>query len=222
MATRAVLFDWRGTLVVPPTFEQLIRDGLARCGREIDLVTVERLVAQVVESNGPDDRLDTPGMDADSSLHRRISLEVFADAGLDTELAEAVYASESDWRQNPFVYDAAPTVRTLANAGILIGIVSDIHFDIRPAFGELGVADAITAYSLSFEIGAQKPEAVMFDHALGALGVTASKTLFVGDRSGPDGGAVEHGMVTLLLPPLTSVRHERLGAVTRLLLGGGR
>lgn len=164
----------------------------------------------------------TPGMDADPFLHRRISLEVLTDAGLDAELAEAVYAAESDWRQNPFARDAGPTIRALAGAGMLIGIVSDIHFDIRPAFGELGVADAIASYSLSFEIGAQKPDAVMFDHALGALGVTASEALFVGDRSRPDGGAVEHGMVTLLLPSLTSVRDERLGSVTRLLLGGGR
>jgi hypothetical protein len=35
METRAVLFDWRGTLVVPPSFEHLIRDGLDRCGSDI-------------------------------------------------------------------------------------------------------------------------------------------------------------------------------------------
>jgi HAD superfamily hydrolase (TIGR01509 family) len=222
MDKRAVLFDWRGTLVVPPTFEDWIRDGLGRCGRGVDGGTVDRLVAQVIRSNGPIDRFDTPGMDADASLHRRISLEVLADAGLDPELADAVYASESDWRQNPFACDAAHTVRALADAGILIGIVSDIHFDIRPAFSELGVADAVATYSLSFEIGAQKPDPVMFDHALEALGAAPSETLFVGDRPGPDGGAVEHGMMTLLLPPLTSPRQERLGAVTRLLLNGDR
>lgn len=101
-----------------------------------------------------------------------------------------------------------------------MGIVSDIHFDIRPAFEALGVADAIAAYSLSFEIGAQKPSAAMFGHALNTLGVTPPEALFVGDRSGPDGGAVEHGMMTLLLPPLGSPHETRLTAVTRLILTG--
>lgn len=215
---RAVLFDWRGTLVVPPTFEDWVRDGLSRCRREIGADLVDQLTAGIVESNGPADRLDAPGMDTDPAFHRSISLGVLRDAGIDDQLAEAIYASESDWRQNPFAADAAVTLRELAAADVLIGIVSDIHFDIRPSFSAIGVADAITAYSLSFEVGAQKPNPEIFDHALRALGASPSETLFVGDRSGPDGGAVEHGMMTLLLPPLHSPEESRLDAVARLLL----
>lgn len=214
---RAVLFDWRGTLVVPPTFQDWIRDGLSRCRREMDADLVDELTARIVESNGPADRLDTPGMDTDPALHRSISPGVLTDAGIDDQLAEAIYASESDWRQNPWATDAAATLRELAEADVLIGIVSDIHFDIRPSFSAIGVADAITAYSLSFEVGAQKPNPEIFDHALSALGASPSQTLFVGDRSGPDGGAVEHGMMTLLLPPLNSPEDTRLDAVARLL-----
>lgn len=217
---RAVLFDWRGTLVVPPTFEDWVRDGLSRCGREAHSALVDELVAGIVESNGPADRLDTLGMDTDPLLHRTISLAVLTDAGIDDELAAAIYESESDWRQNPFAVDAAPTIRALAEAGVLVGVVSDIHFDIRPAFDSLGVADAIAAYSLSFEVGAQKPSTAIFDHALRTLDLTPSDALFVGDRSGPDGGAVEHGMMTLLLPPLVASQDARLHAATRLVLTG--
>jgi FMN phosphatase YigB (HAD superfamily) len=215
---RGVLFDWRGTLVVPPRFGDWVRDGLSRCGREARPALVDELVARIVDSNGPEDRLDTPGIDTDAAFHRSISLAVLADAGIDDELAEAIYASESDWRQNPFAVDAAPTIRALADSGILVGIVSDIHFDIRPAFEALGVGDAIAAYSLSFEVGAQKPSAAMFDHTLNAINVTPEDALFVGDRSGPDGGAVEHGIMTLLVPPLASPNNERLRAVTRIVL----
>lgn len=105
---RAVLFDWRRTLVVPPEFEDWVRDGLGRCDREADAALVDELVIRIAESNGPGDRLDTPGMDADRTFHRKISLGVLADAGIDDELAEAIYESESDWRQNPFPVDAAP------------------------------------------------------------------------------------------------------------------
>lgn len=215
---RAVLFDWRGTLVVPPTFEDWVRDGLLRCGRAQDPDLIHRVTARIIESNGPEDRLDAPGMDIDPAFHRRVSIGVLTDAGMDDELAECIYESESDWRQNPFAIDAASTIRVLADAGVLVGIVSDIHFDIRPAFHALGVADAIAAYSLSFEVGAQKPAAEMFGHALRTLAITAEDALFVGDRSVPDGGAVEHGMMTLLLPPLRSPDDARLGAVARLVL----
>jgi hypothetical protein len=44
-----------------------------------------------------------------------------------------------------------------------------------------------------------------------------SQVLMVGDRAGYDGAAVELGIVTLLLPPLTSVRHHRLHLVEALL-----
>ena len=37
---------------------------------------------------------------------------------------------------------------------------------------------------------------------MAALGTQARETLKVGDRSGPDGPAVEQGITTLLLPPL--------------------
>ena len=62
------------------------------------------------------------------------------------------------------------------------------------------MSDSVDAYSLSFEIGAQRPDPAVFTHALTALGVTASETRMVGDRSVPDGGAVEHGITALLLP----------------------
>ncbi|MCM1951421.1 HAD hydrolase-like protein [Streptomyces sp. G2] len=215
---RAVLFDWRGTLVVAPGFEDWVRDGLLRCGREAVPALVDELVARIVESNGPADRLDTPGIDTDPAFHRSVSLGVLADAGIDDELAEAIYSSESDWRQNPFAVDAASTIRALADGGILVGVVSDIHFDIRPAFDALGIGDLIAAYVLSFEVGAQKPSAAMFDHALASLDLTPQDALFVGDRSGPDGGAVEHGIMTLLLPPLATPTDSRLSAVTLIVL----
>ncbi|MEU1225724.1 hypothetical protein [Streptomyces sp. NPDC005828] len=40
-----------------------------------------------------------------------------------------------------------------------------------------------------------------------------SEALMVGDRSGHDGGGVEAGLATLLLPPLTDTAEERLHLV---------
>ena len=162
--------------------------------------------------------MDAPGLDADADLHRATFMDVFSDASIDDALAEALYASELDPARNPFGRDAAPTIRALRRAGILVGVVSDIHFDIRPAFASVGLADAISSYSLSFEVGAQKPHRAIYDHALTSLDVDSSQAIMVGDRANPDGTAVEHGIVSLLLPPLRSSGDERLSLVLRLAL----
>jgi HAD superfamily hydrolase (TIGR01493 family) len=68
-------------------------------------------------------------------------------------------------------------------------------------------------FVLSFERGACKPDPAIFHTALDRLGVQAHEALMVGDRSGHDGAAVEAGITTLLVPPLTHVTQKRLRLV---------
>lgn len=218
MQVRAVLFDWRGTLVVLPTVEDWVEDGLRRLGRPVTAAVTDDVTRRILASSGEEDRLDAPGLDSDPQRHRDALLTVFRDAGIDEPLAQAIYASESDHTRNRFVSDSVPTIRALHRGGILVGVVSDIHFDIRPAFAAAGLADAVDSYSLSFEIGSEKPDPAIFAHALSSLGVTAGEALMVGDRSRPDGGAVESGIPTLLLPPALSPADERLHLVGKLVL----
>jgi FMN phosphatase YigB (HAD superfamily) len=56
----------------------------------------------------------------------------------------------------------------------------------------------------------------MFTRTLGELGVAPHEALMVGDRSRPDGAAVELGIATLLLPPLTHPAERRLHLVAAL------
>lgn len=56
----------------------------------------------------------------------------------------------------------------------------------------------------------------MFESALTTLGASAAETLMVGNRSRPDGGAVEAGIATLLLTPLRSVNDRRMQRVLAL------
>jgi FMN phosphatase YigB (HAD superfamily) len=62
----------------------------------------------------------------------------------------------------------------------------------------------------------QKPDPAMFTRTLDALGVSPDEALMVGDRSRPDGAAVELGITTLLLPPLRHVADRRLDKVLAL------
>ena len=213
MGFRGVLFDWRGTLVVSPTFEGWIAEALRRLGRPADDDAAAEIAARL-ERAGAD--LDAPGMDADAALHRRTYLRVLADIGLDRELVTALYEVECDPAWNTFADDAAPTLHALHDAGLRIAVVSDIHVDIRPSFAAAGLERLIDVFTLSFEQGVQKPDPEMFSRTLDALGVAPSEALMVGDRSRPDGAAVESGMVTLLLPPLVLPRERRLHHVVSL------
>lgn len=216
MSFLAVIFDWRGTLVTTLSTDDWIREALLVLGRDVDPIRVARTAAAIRVSRGDHDRLEGPGIDTDADHHRRTYLQVFHDAGLDDDLANALYAVESDAHYNPFAADALGTVRELRRRGVRIAVLSDIHFDVRPAFTAAGFGDSVDAFTLSFEQGVQKPDPAMFSRTLDALGVQPADALMVGDRSEPDGAAVEQGITTVLLPPLKSVDDCRLHHVLAL------
>lgn len=96
-------------------------------------------------------------------------------------------------------------------------MISDIHFDIRPAFDSARLLSLIDSFVLSCEHGVQKPQPEIFQIAPHALELRATDVIMVGDRAAYDGAAVGLGMVTLLLPPLRSTSDRRLHLVTALL-----
>jgi FMN phosphatase YigB (HAD superfamily) len=218
-AFRAVIFDWRGTLVTTLAPEQWVRAALVRLGRAHDADEVGDVWARIADAAGQPDRLDARGIDADAGLHRTSYYAVFADAGLDQALADALYAVESDHTYNRFAVDAADVLRSLQRDGCRIAVLSDIHFDVRPAFVAAGLAEVVDCFVLSYEHGVQKPDPGIFELALAATGRPADETLMVGDRAVPDGGALSVGITTLLLTPLTTVTQRRLHLVQALVDG---
>ncbi|MBM7813823.1 HAD family hydrolase [Saccharothrix algeriensis] len=203
---RAVIFDWRGTLVLTPTFRGWVTEALRRLER--DTALADDVIASLDVN-----RLDLPGVDADTALHRETYYAVFADAGLDADLADALYEVESDPTFNPFAVDVAATLSALRANGFRVGVLSDIHFDVRPVFDGLPV----DSFVLSFEHGVVKPDPRIFRIALDELGTAPEDTLMVGDRATHDGAAVGVGMPTLLVPPLSHVGEARLHLVTNLM-----
>jgi FMN phosphatase YigB (HAD superfamily) len=210
MTFRAVLFDWRGTLVTTLDEQAWATEALRRLGRDDDAALLADGLATIA------DRLDAPGVDTDATLHRRTYLDALAGLGVDDDLAEALYAVESDPALNVFADDAVSALRELCAAGLRLAVVSDIHVDIRPAFSAAGLDGVVDVFTLSVEHRIQKPDPRMFTRTLRALGVEAEHALMVGDRSRPDGAAVECGLTTLLLPPLAAPSDRRLHRVLAL------
>ncbi|MGW6425146.1 HAD family hydrolase [Nocardia sp. NPDC055053] len=113
-----------------------------------------------------------------------------------------------------FADDVATTLRALAENGCKIGILSDIHFDLRPTFVDAGLLDLIDTFILSYEHGIQKPNPAIFELAPSQLATRAEHTLMVGDRPSHDGAAATLGIPTLLVPTLTESQQRRLHLVT--------
>jgi FMN phosphatase YigB (HAD superfamily) len=212
-----VLFDWRGTLVTVLDGCDWAREALHLLGRPADDGATAVLWDAIRSAAGHPDRLASPDCDTGMATHRLTYYAVFADAGLDDELADALYAVESDPSFNEFALDVTPTIRRLAGAGIKVGVISDIHFDLRPAFAAHGLDTSIDEYVLSYEHGVQKPDPAIFEIALEKLGTTPQETLMVGDRASHDGAAVALGIATLLLPPLTDIHQARFHLVDGIL-----
>ncbi len=116
-----------------------------------------------------------------------------------------MHTALSDPNDAGFATDAGPTLKTLQAAGLYVAVISGIHFDLRPGFVKNGLAGYVDPFVLSFQHGICKPDPGIFRIALDALGVEPCQALMVGDRSGYDGAAVEAGVATLLVPPLTRV-----------------
>jgi len=200
---KAVLFDWRGTLVVDPPKGWWVERALSRLGRNTSTVEIERLVRKLDDAYlHPEVQAGLPTEDCDAQVHREVNLRWFEIAGLDETLALELYELDFDPECHPFYPDVPQVLDALHSAGLGVAVVSDIHFDLRPEFAAADLDRYIDVFVLSFEHGFQKPNARMFQAALDHLDVAPSAALMVGDRSSHDGGAASVGITTLIFPPL--------------------
>lgn len=218
MTIRAVVFDWRGTLVSELTPEGWAWHALQRTGRRCDAAAVAALLEAIRDAAGEPNRMKDPTGNTSFARHRDTYYGVFRDAGLASDLADALFAVDSDAHLNHFAADAVDTFRYLAKKRCKIGILSNIHFDIRPVFAAANLLESVDAFILSSEQGIQKPDPAIFRCAMDMLGTCAEETLMVGDRPSRDGAAVAVGMPTLLVPQLIDHR-QRLHLVTNAVTG---
>jgi HAD superfamily hydrolase (TIGR01509 family) len=206
----AVLFDFHGTLAqVEDPVVWVLAAALA-CGRELDRAKATVLADRLVmagRAGGPLPHRVPPHLaehwaerDLYAHAHRAAYTGLAATVPTDVEgLADALYdrlLGPEGWL--PYT-DAEATLRSLREAGVKVGVVSNIGFDIRPHFAAWGFGDLVGAFALSFEVGRTKPDPAIFLRACGMLGVDPENTLMVGD-SQADAGAVQAGCAALVLP----------------------
>ncbi|MFC4126947.1 HAD family hydrolase [Nocardia rhizosphaerae] len=221
----AVLFDFSGTVFRleedPSWADELVDDD----GTPFDVAAKAEVLRRMTAPVAQFMTFDAAGQhawdhrDLDPDLHRHAYLEVLRGAGVPEHKADVLYHRLIDplaWTPYP---DTGIVLEALAAQGIPIGIVSNIAFDIRPAFDKHGWTDLIGAMTLSYEVGAIKPNAEIFRDATDRLGVDPGRVLMIGDSAEADGGATALGARFALVDAVATV--DRPHALIDALVGHG-
>lgn len=213
---KAVLFDFSGTLFRLEEDESWF-EGISVDERAVDGHVQAELMRRLTAPTGRSVQMSDEqyhawaNRDLAPHLHREAYLHVLRESGLADHHAEELYARVIDpdsWTAYP---DTAAVLKTLKRQGIKTAVVSNIAFDVRPAFAAIGADGDVDEFVLSFEVGAVKPNAEIFTTALDRLGVAAQDALMIGDSEEADGGAKAVGCQFALVDPLpTAERPEGL------------
>jgi HAD superfamily hydrolase (TIGR01509 family) len=226
---RAVLFDFHGTIAQVEDPIEWVVGAASACGVGLDRARATGLADRLVtagRAGGPRPSRVPPHLaevyaerDLEPASHRAAYAGLAATVPTDIEgLSDALYdrlLRPDGWRAYP---DAAPTLRALRGAGVAVAVVSNIGFDIRALAAALGLAEYVSAWVLSYEVGWCKPDPAIFAYACRALGVEPGDALMVGDSAG-DAAAVDAGCRVLLMPAAPPGAVNGLAAVLTLALG---
>ncbi|MER5470934.1 HAD-IA family hydrolase [Streptomyces sp. NPDC002685] len=206
MTIKGVLFDFSGTLFRIESAESWLRAVLAETGHELPEAELARKARELESAGalagGAPPALPVPARlaalwevrDRSAEQHRAAYTGLSRTVSLpDPGLHDALYdrhMTPAAWRPYP---DAAEVLGALRGRGLAVGVVSNIGWDLRPAFREHGLDPYVGTYALSYEHGIQKPDPRLFAIACAALGIAPEDTLMVGDDRRADGGAAALG-----------------------------
>ena len=213
MRVRAVLFDYSGTLFRLEEDDSWFK-GMEVDEREVDGHVQAELMRRLTAPTGRSDEMTQEAYEAwvnrdlEPHLHREAYLHVLRKSGLPGHQAEALYErviNPTSWTAYP---DTAEVLRGLHSQGIKTAVVSNIAFDVRPAFEAIGAAGDVDEFVLSFEVGAVKPRPAIFETAMTRLGVASEYTVMVGDSEEADGGARALGCGFVLVDPLPTAQRR--------------
>ena len=131
-AFSVVFFDWRGTLFHDESDADWIRASAASIGRAVSVEEATVLARALGNVAGhPDVRVARQRADCSLELHRAAALLELHLAGFDDELALAIWSRDGVPGASVPYPDMPGVLNILKSHGMRIGIISDIHYDLR-------------------------------------------------------------------------------------------
>jgi FMN phosphatase YigB (HAD superfamily) len=158
-----------------------------------------------------------PGIDLSPAAHRAFLLPLLESLVSDKALAAALYdiqLTDDFWQPRD---GARELLRHAGEQDLRVIVVSNVPWDIRPLFASAGLSDLVHGFVLSCEVGAEKPDKLIFDHALGIADCAPAQALFVGNDPINDSGALDAGIPVILVPPVTDEADRALFEIARWL-----
>lgn len=207
--TRVVFFDWFNTLTTyDPPREGAYAAACRDAGIEVSPADLTRgllLADQFYSAENGRSPLRERSREEMADLHVRYGQVLLRSAGRPADpdtvrrVMERVRGGFSSPRFALF-NDVLPALRELKSGGLVMGIISNIDRDIRPACRELGLEPYIACVVTSGDVGAEKPQPAIFLAALREAGVQAAHAVYVGDQPDCDvAGARGVGMKPVLI-----------------------
>jgi len=188
---KAIFFDWFNTLAhYEPPRELLHSQALKEFGIE---VSPEEILPGLLEAdsyffeenaNSPVAKRKPKEQAVVWVRYQQIVLEgvgIKADQELLAKVMKKVRELFKETRWTLFD-DALPTLKELKQQNFIVGLLSNFDKDMNPLFRELSLESYLDFAVTSKEVGADKPNPLIFQTALQRAGVDASEAIHVGDQ----------------------------------------
>ena len=204
---RAIFLDFYGTLAGwQPAAEEIQRDAAAAEGVDVDPTAV---LDAYPTANALMDRENArlriaSRTDADrDAFFADYERTLLTTAGYDVplELAARVWARVRATPKGLALYpDALPAVRGLHEAGLRVGVISNMGAELSHLVEDAGLGGYVDVCVSSAEAGVTKPHPAIFKWGLARVGVDAEEAVHVGDGYDSDVvGARNAGMHAVML-----------------------
>jgi putative hydrolase of the HAD superfamily len=175
---RAVLFDYGGTLDGAGTHWLDRFVGLYReAGADVPFEALKSAFYEADRAAYAEPRLRSASLAALMEFHVGVQLATLKrdDARLRRFLVERFVASS-----RAALAESRAVLAELA-ADYALGVVSNFYGNVERILRDAGIAPLLRVVADSTAVGAAKPDAAIFQHAVARLGTPASETLHVGD-----------------------------------------
>lgn len=184
-----IFFDIGGTLLeIYRPLAELVHDYLAREGYQVPVEPLYQAVRTTVASL-PTRHPSYTSLEANRDWWMHL-YEGTLNLGIGTqEIPQLLLATVRDalWEQhrrgdNLRVYaDAEGVVETLSERGFRLGVISNWDDTLSPILDRFGLLTAFELLIVSSDLGLEKPDPTIFQHALERAGIDPAASIHIGD-----------------------------------------
>ncbi len=220
---RAVFFDAAGTLIyLPRSVGEHYAEVAERFGEAWDPAQVERAF-RAAWVKAPDRHSDhRPRTDDDKGWWRALVSCVLTDVLTPSQRgnfdAEGYFEAVYTHFEQPGVWSAYPETSEVLGAlrgqGLALGVISNFDRRLYAVLDGLGLTRLFDHIVISSEVGADKPDPFIFEHALKVFGVSPNEAMHVGDDPKRDWDAEAVGLGVFRLERPTGTLRDVIALAT--------